>query len=334
MSQSRLTTTLSVAGILAVGLGVGLFLGKSLWNIPPTNILELRENRFNPNFTFINPLLGCSVHNNEPKEKELRDVLQKVINQKIVEKQATSVSVYFDTRDGNSFTINPDELYYPASMMKVPLLMAYLHAAETDHTLLAKKILYTGGTDQNTLQLYKPALTLVPGKKYTVEELLIRLIAYSDNNAVPLLITNIDLRELFQTYTELGVTIPAGAIHDYMTVGDFSRFFRILHNSTYLTWDMSEKAFEILAKKHFAVGLAAGTPSSTPISQKFGEASFTPPDKPGIVQKELHDCGVIYYPNHPYLLCVMTKGEDIATLATTIQSLSKVAYTYMENTYH
>jgi len=28
---------------------------------------------------------------------------------------------------------------------------------------------------------------------------------------------------------------------------------------------------------------------------------------------QLHDCGIVYYPETPYLLCVMTKGWNFET---------------------
>jgi hypothetical protein len=42
---------------------------------------------------------------------------------------------------------------------------------------------------------------------------------------------------------------------------------------------------------------------------------------------EMHDCGIVYYPYRPYLLCVMTKGSgEIKSLETVIQDVSKMVY--------
>jgi hypothetical protein len=41
---------------------------------------------------------------------------------------------------------------------------------------------------------------------------------------------------------------------------------------------------------------------------------------------QLHDCGIIYYPGNPYLLCVMTRGTDWSALEKTIQTISAMTY--------
>ena len=46
----------------------------------------------------------------------------------------------------------------------------------------------------------------------------------------------------------------------------------------------------------------------------------------GTPEHELHDCGIVYYPEHPYFLCVMTRGGDRPKLAAAIADVSKVAY--------
>lgn len=42
--------------------------------------------------------------------------------------------------------------------------------------------------------------------------------------------------------------------------------------------------------------------------------------------RELHDCGIIYHPYRPYLLCVMTSGKDFQGLKDTIQAISTLTY--------
>ena len=66
-------------------------------------------------------------------------------------------------------------------------------------------------------------------------------------------------------------------------------------------------------------------PSDIQIAHKFGERGIARVGKPE--QKQLHDCGIVYYPKRPYLLCVMTRGEDFDKQARIIQDISKIVYT-------
>ncbi len=52
------------------------------------------------------------------------------------------------------------------------------------------------------------------------------------------------------------------------------------------------------------------------IADKYGENDYD-----GI--KQLHDAGIVYYPESPYLLCIMTKGKKWGVVRETIVDISK-----------
>jgi beta-lactamase class A len=95
--------------------------------------------------------------------------------------------------------------------------------------------------------------------------------------------------------------------------------FRILFNASYLTQAASEQALELLTRSEFRAGLVAGVPAGTVVAHKFGERID------GGVAK-LHDCGIVYHPARPYLLCVMTEGDRFEPLASLIAETSRIAY--------
>jgi len=57
------------------------------------------------------------------------------------------------------------------------------------------------------------------------------------------------------------------------------------------------------------------------VASRFGERAHGPAGA-----KQLHDCGIVYCPRRPYLLCVMTRGDDFQELTGTIRDLSRLVY--------
>lgn len=107
----------------------------------------------------------------------------------------------------------------------------------------------------------------------------------------------------------------------FITVKDYVSFFRVLYNSTYLDRTLSEKALELLSKSEYQDGLEAGVPEEVRVAHKFGERKF---EETG--ERQLHDCGIVYHPIRPFLMCVMTKGKSLNDLSSVIAALTKTAY--------
>jgi beta-lactamase class A len=166
------------------------------------------------------------------------------------------------------------------------------------------------------------------GEKHTVEDLIVRTIVFSDNIAVTLLVQNSEKFgiSLQSVYSDFGIKYTLDT-SDNMNVKDYASFFRILFNASYLNRAMSDSALELLTETKFKSGIAAGVPATIKVANKFGEKPFDGPNK------QLHDCGIIYYPKHPYLLCVMSRGADFPTLEHNISNISALIYKEVDNQY-
>jgi len=68
-------------------------------------------------------------------------------------------------------------------------------------------------------------------------------------------------------------------------------------------------------------GLVGGLPEGIKVAHKFGERGY---EESGV--KQFHDCGIIYYPDKPYLLCVMTRGDDFNALQGMVRQVSQTVY--------
>jgi beta-lactamase class A len=336
-SNPRLASLLLIVLSFGAGFGVASYNAKRDASEPPFK--QLRQTMLNQSpYTFIDPLLSCSIAEQKASIAfaPLKIKVDSVIQQKLQNNKASRISVYFDTRDGQWLGINANEKYYPGSLMKVPTLITILKIAESEPELLSKKVLFPKKSpNYNAAQHFKPTHSMVPGQYYTIEDLLFRTIAYSDNNSVPLLTGNVNPETLEEIYTDLGIHLPSSPDvinEDFMTVKDYARFFKFLYNASYLNRDMSEKALTFLSKTDFKEGLTAGTPASTIIAQKFGEHYLPDPTGRTNPPHELHDCGIVYHPNRPYLLCIMTKGNDYEGLKESIKDISKEVYQFIQHT--
>lgn len=277
-------------------------------------------------YRFISPLLECGNKENfsmlKPDELEIKKRIQ---NEIIDKNPDIQVSLYYrDLKNGPWFGINEQTSFSPASLLKVPLMIAYYKYAEKYPDILSKKITFSSATpvfQQNVV----PYKHIQIGQTYAVEELIEFMIKYSDNEATNLLYQNISQQDLEVIFKDLGVTMPD--IYDpnnSISAKDYAAFFRILYNASYLNRDMSERALELLSGSEYANGVLAGIPNGVVVSHKFGERESE--DEVGRPVNQLHDCGIVYHPTRPYFLCVMTKGKDFSKLSQIISGISKIFY--------
>ncbi len=283
-------------------------------------------------YKFVRPLLAYRTPE-ATKYGELVD-LKAALEQDVANvNQSPGVSrIAFYFRDLNTARwvgINQDDTYHPASLLKVPLMIAYFKEAESASSILTESAVYHTFTN---LPPFEAPSELVVGKSYTIKELLDSMIIDSDNGATFTLLDYINPEILSATYSALGIPEPGDGSTDYqISARTYGLFFRILYNATYLSPASSEKALELLSKVDFIGGLRAGVPKDMVMAQKYGEHVLS--DGKTSTGVELSDCGVVYYPGHPYLLCVMTSAKDETTASTAISTISKTTYDVIEKKY-
>lgn len=280
-------------------------------------------------YAFTDPLLTVTSSGSDaPEYAALQQQIQSYFNAQ-EQGSLSSGSVRFsDIEEQEGFTINPDDTYDPASLTKIPLAMAYYALAENDPTVLSQEIYYSGQPDLDAIEQIESPTQLTPGQSYTIEEMIEHMLRYSDNNAEQLLADHLStigqLDVLSTLFDDLGIKNDPNDPDD-TTVQSYSLFLRVLFNATYLDRDYSEKLLQLLSEGDFTKGISAGVPSSVVVSQKFGDARI--PNSQGVqVGAELQDCGIVYYPGHPYILCVMTKGDNVTDLEQVIAHVSQMAY--------
>jgi beta-lactamase class A len=286
---------------------------------------EVREE----GYKFTNPLLECDLSEEVGFEyyKASFDNASKIIEKYKSEGRISEAAVYFrDMNNGPWYSINEELLFQPASLFKLPILVAYYKEAESigKENLFGKKI--TIEVDDTSRQTTKPEKFAEKGKTYAVQELIDLMIVYSDNNATVALFQNIDQDRLKTTYNELGLIAnksEADVSVFQISVKNYSSIFRLLYNGSYLSKNSSEEVLNLLSTSTYKGGLRKAIPQEIPVSHKFGERGSK---ENGEVLYQLHDCGIVYYPKRPFLLCLMTKGKSMEELPRIIDDLASDIY--------
>ena len=307
------------------------------WFMPPPTATVAPQSLRLGGYNFINPLLVCNINNSNVYSQNtlLSKELQSIIDSNTNSGNISKASVYFtDLASGSWANVDGTQTFYPSSLGKIPLMIAYYQESESDPSVLAKELTYPiGSTDLNAMQDIAPAQAIVPGQSYTVQDLIGYMIKYSDNNATALLDANINPDTISRVYGDLGIPSEDNvnlANADFITAHQVSTMFRVLYNGTYLSRDDSEKALQLLSQVSFTQGLVAGVASSTVVSHKLGLVGIAPNNV--TTEHELHDCGIVYAKD-PYLMCVMTRGSaPLPVLEGIIAQLSKAAFTSVQNT--
>lgn len=304
--------------LLILGLAVGAYLNSESFKCNK-NILS-----------HINPDLVCSDRITIQKYSytKLKHQLNDFINQELNDKVVSNVSIYFrDLQNGPILGINEHELFSPASLLKLPLLLTYYNLRDKSDNNLFNKTIVVDDSSYVLTQNIPPSQYAKPGQEYTIKQLLDYMIKYSDNNAYFALLDYIersypDEDLLKETYTDLGILDPRSITDNVVSVKLYGSIFTQLYNSSYLNKkESSEEILNILSQVDYKDGLIAGVPKGTVVAHKFGERTNI---KGSLDQ--LHDCGIVYYPNNPYLLCVMTRGDDFTKLPGVIESISSMVY--------
>ena len=273
----------------------------------------------------INPLLFTKSGTEKSSQlQHLEDELQKQINQDEQEGDAGDISIYFqDLNSGRWTGVNETDLYSPASLLKVPIELAYFKAAETSSAILGDQLAYDGSYDENSAEDIKPVKQIEKGSTYSVSDLLRYMIEYSDNNATILLAQHIGMDAVTNVFSDLTIPYSSSTTLNLLNPKQYSIFYRVLYSATYLDRNSSEEALELLSNSDFPQGIEAGLPPDAVVAQKFGERFVANETEPN---KELHDCGIVYHPANPYLICIMTKGTDFTKLEGVFPDVSKIAW--------
>lgn len=329
-SAKQRESLIRVALSVMVGVGIGWRLCDHHFELrdrEPVTSQPLRLSGYN----FISPLLLCDSYfdQNSASLKIIETKILQYLDTTSLHETNSTISVYFRyLNTGEEFSINPEEKFFPASIKKLPLMIQYYKESETNPSLLSETGTFIIDKDMNSDTINIPKEALVSGNKYTIEQLIEYMIKYSDNNSFGVLYPFLGAEKADKIYADMKLYFPNTytSTEDYITAYQVSLFFRMLYNATYLNYTNSEKALNLLSQADFKDGLVKKLPDGVPVAHKFGISAMKRLDNK--LYGELHDCGIVYKKDNPYILCVMTKSQssDIASVEDIVAEISSITY--------
>ena len=290
------------------------------------NAIDGRKNlktvRLN-DYHYTKPILYAEETTESPRYSSLKIGINNLVEKYKIDGSLNSASVYIrDFNNGEWMELNPQESYQPGSLLKVPILITFLKMNEKDPNTLDSYVI--SKKSYNDVQQNILTKSIKIGQRYKVRELLHYMIANSDNNATFLLSEYMDPQIYNKVYTDLGISIKNMDNRSlfHLSAKEYSVFFKVLFNASYLSNKDSEYAASLLSECDFKDGLIKELPKNVTVAHKFGEAGTNE-------MHELSESGIVYVADNPYIITVMTKGPQLNSLSSIISEISKLVYTKM-----
>lgn len=233
--------------------------------------------------------------------------------------QSRKIGIFVqDISTGGWLGINEKEEFVPASLFKIPIAMAILKKSERGEIDLRNALDLTA----DKISSESSDLSQQPvGTKLTYLELLRKLVMHSDNTAKNMLLGKLSNEEINSIFAHIGLQNPyLNNNIIYVSPRDYTRIFKSLYYSTFLTPEDSEKILDLATDTTFEALISSGVPPEVQVTHKFG-----------ICNNCLHDCGIVYHPQNPYFICVMTKDIDLMTAKNLINKISYATYKFVDS---
>lgn len=234
------------------------------------------------------------------------------------------IGVYFEyLPTGISVSANANDPVKLVSLSKVPLAMSIMKKIEKKQLQLDSKIVLTkSDLDPNFGTLWEKG----EGSVFTIEQLLQYMLQESDNTAYQALFHVLTGEEINDVYDNLDIQINVKEQDIRVSAKSYTSVLKSLYFSSYLNENDSNYILDLLTNTIFTDKIPAGvSDKGIKIAHKVGVYNVD-----AIGGDMYSDCGIIYLPNRPYILCIFDKAEEVIATKR-ISYISSFIYTYISN---
>lgn len=237
-----------------------------------------------------------------------------------VKEYTDSFAFYFEyLPTGTSIGVNEKTDFIAASLIKLPVVMTYYYELEqkgitksTQTVTIEKKHM-----DRSFGDLWKRG----EGSQISLEEAAKLMLTDSDNTAFYVLRDYIAKKSFDQVYNGLDIEVRTNKDEVILSAKEYSSILKALYFSSILNKEHSQKILDLLSRTKFSDKLPAGVPKGIIVSHKIGSY-----DDGNMLFYQ--DCGIVYVPQRPYLLCMISKSDENQARERMVK-LSKTVYDYV-----
>ena len=239
-----------------------------------------------------------------------------------VSSRENSLGVYFEyLPTGGSVGVNEQLEVKIASLAKVPVSMAVYREVEDGKLDGNKKItMLEEDIDKNFGTFWENGV----GTKWSIEQLVSISLRESDNTATNMIIRQLPKEALPRVFDALDLPKRRDGPFPVLSPKSYSSILRNLYLASFNDKYYSNQILDHLANTDFNDKLPSGVPEGVKVSHKIGVFNFNTDEGEDVYS----DCGIIYAPNRPFVLCIMSESDE-ATARAEMQYLTKMAYGFV-----
>lgn len=238
---------------------------------------------------------------------------------------------------GEKWVWNEDELFYAASVIKVPIMAAVFSAVESEKLALTDQIIlkeedFVGGS--GVLQ------HLTPGTSLSIYDIVMLMIIQSDNTATNILIDQVGVEHIVQTMKEVGMekstfynklmmNNPNPKGFNQITANDIAKLLKLMASDELVSLVASEQMIPIMKKQQIKDCLPERLPS--PYSNfNDGMTPWELAHKTGWIPGTRHDVGIFYVGERKLMATVLSKNEDDLVSKQMLAEIGAEIYNYLQ----
>ncbi len=198
---------------------------------------------------------------------------------------------------GTTIGINEKDDFTAASLLKVPIVMAYFFGQEKNNSY--EDIVATI-TEEDINKSYGTLWKRGIGEKIRISEAIELALTESDNTAINVISRYVSIDDYHAVNEGLDIELKEIKSTPIITLKQYASILKALYFSSVISKDHSQQILHLLEQSKFRDKIPAGVGKEIKVANKVG-----------LLEDKLYtDCGIVYLPRRSYLLCMVSATDE------------------------